>query len=135
MLQHPSRAQTKLKIPHDAIVRAPGLLPMMYKTRELADELGVDQKTITRWAQNGAPHERDGKGHIWIHGHLFASWIESQRKSRSRKVLLRDHGYCFGCHQIVKMEDIIERRSAKLILLTGICPYCGRKVNRGSSDG
>jgi len=135
MMHHPQTAQTKLKIPHDAIVRAPGLLPMMYKTRELADELGVDRQMIIRWAQNGAPHDRDGKGHIWIHGRLFASWIESQRKSRSRIGLPRDHGYCFGCHQMVKMEGITERRSAKLILLTGICPHCGRKVNRGSSDG
>jgi hypothetical protein len=135
MSQHPSPIQAKLKIPHEAIVRAPGLLPMMYKTSELADDLGVDQQIIIRWAKNGAPHRRDGKGHIWIHGQLFAHWIESQRKSRSRKGFPADHGYCFRCRKIVKMEAITERRNANLILLTGICAHCGGKVNRGSSDG
>ena len=125
----------KQKIPHEVIVRAPGLLPMFYKTRELAEDLGADQQSIVRWAQNGAPHKRDGKGHIWIHGQLFASWIESQRKPRSRKEVPPDHGYCFRCNQIVKMEDIRKRRNANLILLTGTCTQCGGKVNRGSSDG
>jgi len=33
--------QNKRKIPHSAIVKAPGLLPMLYTLREMSDELGV----------------------------------------------------------------------------------------------
>jgi len=126
---------TKQKIPHEVIVRAPGLLPMFYKTRELAEDLGCDQQMIIRWTQNGAPHKRDGRGHIWIHGQIFASWVESQRKPTPRKEYPADHGYCFRCRDIVKMEDISERRFANLILLTGTCFKCGGTVNRGSNDG
>jgi hypothetical protein len=66
---------TKQKIPHEVIVRAPGHLPLFYKTQELAEDLGIDRQTIICWAKNGAPHKHDGKGHIWIHGKFFASWV------------------------------------------------------------
>ncbi len=135
MTKHSPIAQGRQKIPHEVIIRAPGLLPMMYKTRELAEDLGINQQTIIRWAQNGAPHDRDGKGHIWIHGHLFASWVDSQRKPSSRKDFPLDHGYCFRCKEMVKMEDITKRRITNLIMLTGACFKCGGTVNRGSSDG
>ena len=108
---------------------------MFYKTRELAEDLGIDLQTIIRWAQNGAPHKRDRKGHIYIHGQLFASWIESQRKARYRKHVPEDHGYCLSCNELVAMEGITQRRIANLILLTGTCPGCGGAVNRGSKNG
>jgi len=56
------------KLPHSVIVRAPGLLPMLYKVKELAGELGISPRTIRKWARRGMPHQRDGKGHIWIDG-------------------------------------------------------------------
>lgn len=130
-----SNRANREKIPHNVIVRAPGLLPMMYKTTELSEELGVAPRTIVRWTQNGAPFQRDQRGHIWIHGGLFASWVESQRRPRSRREIPPDHGFCFACDEIVRMEDIQERSIAKLTLLTGSCTQCGGKVNRGSSDG
>ena len=45
---HSSSVQERQKIPREVIVRAPGLLPMFYKTRELAEDLGIDQRTIIR---------------------------------------------------------------------------------------
>jgi excisionase family DNA binding protein len=65
---------TAESIPHSVIVRAPGLLPMLYKVRELAQELETSRRTIRRWARRGMPHERDGRNHIWINGEEFAQW-------------------------------------------------------------
>lgn len=130
-----ARRSKREKIPQAAIVRAPTLLPMMYRTDELAHDLCVERQTVIRWAQHGAPHRRDGRGHIWIHGRLLASWIESRRKSVSRKEVPADHGYCFRCGGLVRMENIRRRPRANMILLSGKCPFCGGRVNRGSKDG
>lgn len=129
-----SKSDTDLKLPHKVIVRAPGLLPMLYRTRELAKELGVNRTTIVRWSQRGAPHKRDPKGHIWIHGQLFASWVETHRRNRSRPKLPIDQGYCLRCNQIITIQDQETRRVGNMIMIGGTCPDCGAKVNRATSD-
>jgi hypothetical protein len=125
--------QARLKMPHNVIVKAPGLLPMMYRTRELAQELGISRRTLVRWAQLGAPHKRDRRGHVWIHGRLFASWVESHRGGRSRRKLQLDQAYCLRCNQVIVMEDPRPRKVGNMTLLGGKCPDCGSKVNRGST--
>jgi hypothetical protein len=107
---------------------------MMYGTQELAKELGVRQSTVVRWTQRGAPHRRDRRGHLWIHGHLFASWVESQRRSRSRRRVSIDQAYCLHCNKLVNMHNPRPRRIGNMILLSARCPECGAKVNRGSTD-
>jgi hypothetical protein len=129
-----SEPQAVQKIPHQVIVRAPGLLPMLYRTIELAEELGISQSTIVRWAQLGAPHQRDRRGHIWINGNLFASWVESHRRGRSRRRVPIDQAYCLRCRRLVTMENPRSRRVGNMILVSARCPECGSKVNRGSAD-
>jgi hypothetical protein len=61
------------RISHAVIVKAPGLLPMLYSPSELEEELGVPARTIRDWLKSGLPHERDAGGHIWINGQAFAA--------------------------------------------------------------
>jgi hypothetical protein len=56
MSKQAPQKQSRYKLPHSVIVHAPGLLPMMYRTRELAEELGVATQTVVTWAKNGVPH-------------------------------------------------------------------------------
>lgn len=134
MSKQASQKQKRYKLPHSVIVHAPGLLPMMYRTRELAEELGVATQTVVTWAKNGVPHDRDRKGHIWIHGRAFATWVQSQRGKRSRMRMADDQAYCFRCKKPVCMLNAERRRIERLTLLSGKCSICGTTVNRGSSD-
>jgi integrase len=81
----------------------------MYRTRELAEELGVATQTVVMWAKNGVPHQRDRKGHIWIYGKAFATWVESQRGTRSRKRMADDHAYCSRCKKPVRSPESATR--------------------------
>ncbi|MFQ5961268.1 MAG: DUF5679 domain-containing protein [Candidatus Methylomirabilales bacterium] len=87
------------------------------------------------WVKAGAPHERDARGHIWIHGRAFAEWLDSKRRPRSRRSLSPEQGYCLRCNQTVQMENPRPRKIDGLTLLTGSCPNCGGKVNRGIKGG
>ncbi len=48
-----------IKIPRLAIVRAPGLLSMLYTPSELGKELGIPVSTIRDWIARDVPHERE----------------------------------------------------------------------------
>jgi hypothetical protein len=65
----------RARIPQTVLIRAPGLLPMMYRARELAEVLGVTPQLVIRWTKLGAPSVRDRRGHIWILGRDFAAWL------------------------------------------------------------
>jgi hypothetical protein len=123
------------KIPHSVIVRAPGLLPMLYKVRELAEELHVSPNTIRKWAQKGMPHQRDSRSHIWINGREFAEWVETQRHARRGPKLGPDEGYCMRCRRAVHLLNPIQQINRKQVLLRGACPRCGATVNRGVPYG
>ena len=45
----------RTKLPHTVIVKAPGLLPMLYTPREICEELGYRGKHIARLATNRCP--------------------------------------------------------------------------------
>jgi len=123
------------KFPHSVIVRAPGLLPMLYKVKELAEELGISPRTIREWVRRGVPHQRDGRGHIWIDGKEFARWVETQRRVRRGPRLKPGEGYCMRCRRAVRLVNPIRQTSGKKTLLRGTCPRCGTIVNRGVRDG
>ncbi|MBI5304882.1 MAG: hypothetical protein HY868_22300 [Chloroflexi bacterium] len=116
---------------HLVIMRAPGLLPMLYTPRELEDELGIPALTIREWIKQGMPHERDARGHLWINGVTFAGWVEQVQKTKSQITLAADEAYCLKCRQAVKLSDAQPSRLAKLTVLHGICPNCGGTIHRG----
>ena len=116
---------------HLVIVRAPGLLPMLYTPRELEQELGIPSCTLRVWTKEGMPFQKDNRGHLWINGVEFAAWVEQVRADRQRIRLARDEAYCLRCKKPVKLSNARKLNRGKLTLSQGICPACGRTINRG----
>lgn len=109
---------------------------MLYKPSELAEDLGIPERTLRDWLDEGAPRTRDGRKHIWINGEEFAQWVESERKPKKERKMEAGQAYCFRCKQIVEMVDpAISYTKGKLALQTGECPLCHGKINRGGSCG
>lgn len=120
-------------LPHSAIVKAPGLLPMQYGLGELAEELEISPRIVREWMEKGLPYTRDAQGHLWISGQQFTEWINqirSARKQRGQRLAL-DEAYCLRCHKPVKLVNATRRQNGKQILLNGQCPDCAGQVNRG----
>lgn len=105
---------------------------MLYTVSEMAAALGVPERTLRDWLDVGAPHDRDQRGHIWIHGREFARWIGEMRDPVKGRKLKDDEGYCMRCNQAVQMINVsIKAMQGKLILIRGTCPNCGCTINRG----
>src|SRR5579859_7177417 len=87
---------THLKdLPHRVIVKAPGLLPMLYTPSELADELGVSSRSIRKWIKSDLPHQRDGAGRLWFNGRDVADWVRATQSTKRTPNLGPDEAYCF----------------------------------------
>lgn len=124
-----------LKLPHSAIVRAPGLLPMLYRPSELAEELSVSAAVVRDWVEKGLPHQRDHRGHMWIDGRQAAEWVKVTRQKPAGSKLADDQAYCFRCCQAVELRDPTAQQHGKQMLLSGTCLQCGGIINRGSRHG
>ena len=123
----------RTKLPHAVIVKSPGLLPMLYTVRELADELSMPERTLRDWLHHGAPHIRDRLGHIWVDGRAFMALVANQRKKATHARLQPGEGYCMNCNRTVIMLHPIRRPSSgKLVYIQGVCPYCDGIVSRGA---
>lgn len=121
-----------IKLPHAVIVKAPGLLPMQYTPRELAQAVGAVERTLRDWFTQGAPHQRDTKGHIWINGREFASWVAGMRKPKPERKLRDNEGYCMHCRQVSELLAPKTRHlRGKLTITSGKCSRCGYAINRG----
>jgi hypothetical protein len=116
---------------HGVIVRAPGLLPMLYTPRELEEELGIPSCTVRDWTKEGMPFQRDTYGHIWINGIEFAAWVERVRAAKKRVRLARDEAYCLHCKKPVKLIGPVVSLEGKMNRVQGKCPTCGSTINRG----
>lgn len=125
-----------IKLPHAVIVKAPGLLPMLYTVRELADELSMPERTLRDWLKNGAPYNLDERRRTWINGQEFAGWVVAQRRHRQRLPLTDDEAYCLRCNKAVKLRDPVTIPiKAKLVRIQGTCPICRCVINRGGRVG
>jgi hypothetical protein len=135
MDRHGSAPSPSIKLPHAVIVKAPGLLSMLYSPSELEGELGVPARTIRDWLRWGLPHQRDETGHIWINGQEFAAWVKVIRTAPRRTAPLKDgQAFCLACKAAVTMLDPRRRRNGNRVLLSGRCPTCGRTIHRGIRD-
>ncbi len=129
-----TQTTSKSRISRNVIIKAPGLLPMLYTPREIAEDLDIPETTLRDWLTHGAPHSRDEWNHIWINGEQFAAWVDSHRKARykSSQKLKDGEGFCLRCNEIVKIQNAeIHPVKGKLCHLRGKCPKCGGVVNRG----
>jgi len=121
----------RMRLPHFVIVKSPGLLPMHYKVSELAAILCIPDRTLRDWLVAGAPHFRDQRNNLWIHGRDFADWVASRRRPVKKRKLRNGEAYCVRCNKSVVMKDISTHpMRGKLIMLRGKCPDCGCEINR-----
>lgn len=128
-----TKSADPISLPHAVITRAPGLLPMIYRISEVAEELKVSVKLIKRLVDLGAPHERDSRQHIWINGTAFACWVEETRTSQAGRTKLKDdEAWCLPCRKAVKLINPSTTVNNKQQLLSGTCPECGCTINRGA---
>jgi hypothetical protein len=125
-----------MKLPHHVIVKAPGLLPMLYKASELADEIQIPERTLRDWLEAGAPFQRDSSNRIWVNGQEFKQWVQEKRKPKRTFKLLDNQAYCLHCKTAVELLNP-ERHAikGKLVNIKGVCPQCGCTINRGGVDG
>src|SRR5688572_3767297 len=115
-----------IHLPHPVIVKSPGLLPMHYKVSELAEILCVPERTLRDWLVAGAPHFRDLRNNVWIHGRDFADWVASLRTPVKAQKLRNGEAFCMRCDKPVAMTDVsTHTMQGKLILMRGKCPHCG----------
>ena len=123
----------RTKLPHKVIIKAPGLLPMLYTPREICDELDIAESTLRDWLQIDVPHQRDNRNRIWINGEEFARWVNNQRKPKAAKKLTEDEAYCLRCNQVSKLLfPQIQPIKGNLVLIKGTCANCGAVINRGA---
>ncbi len=123
----------RTKLPHNVIIKAPGLLPMLYTPREICEELDIAESTLRDWLQIDVPHQRDNRNRIWINGEEFARWVNNQRKPKVAKKLNEDEAYCLRCNQVSKLlSPQIQPIKGNLVLIKGTCANCGAVINRGA---
>jgi hypothetical protein len=125
----------KNRLPHTVVVRAPGLLPMLYSPPELAEELHIPAHIVREWLNKGLPHQQDAGRHIWINGHEVAAWVEAARHARPRQPLQADEAFCVKCNRPVKLADPTRTPRGKHLLLSGTCPECRTSIHRGVRHG
>lgn len=123
----------RTKLPHNVIIKAPGLLPMLYTPREICEELDIAESTLRDWLQIDVPHQRDNRNRIWINGEEFARWVNNQRKPKVTNKLNEDEAYCLRCNQVSKLlSPQIQPIKGNLVLIKGTCGNCGAVINRGA---
>ena len=123
----------RTKLPHNVIIKAPGLLPMLYTPREICEELDIAESTLRDWLQIDLPHQRDNRNRIWINGEEFAKWVNNQRKPKVTNKLNEDEAYCLRCNQVSKLlSPQIQPIKGNLVLIKGTCANCGAVINRGA---
>jgi len=123
----------RAKLPHNVIIKAPGLLPMLYTPREICEELDIAESTLRDWLQIDVPHQRDNRNRIWINGEEFARWVNNQRKPKVTNKLKEDEAYCLRCNQVSKLlSPQIQPIKGNLVLIKGTCANCGAVINRGA---
>ena len=123
------------RLPHLVIVRAPGLLPMWYSLRELAQELGISVRSIRVWLDQGLSCRRDERGHLWIDGRQFAAWVKAVNTRKSRQSMQPNESYCLCCRRPVALLNPTSTYRGKQRLLRGTCSECGHIVCRAERHG
>jgi hypothetical protein len=121
-----------MRLRRDHVIRLGRLLNMRYRPAELASEIGCHPDTVYRsYIPAGCPHERDGRGHIWIVGTEFAEWAQNLA-SQDRVKLAAGEAFCFKCSKAVRMAGpvTIKRTNRYLEMASARCPECGTVVNR-----
>ena len=78
------------------------------RKEEIAEALGVDWRTVTRWAQSGCPHTKQGR-----HPYLFSlqeveAWINTQGRT-TRPGRPAEHGGLSEAQKKANLQWTVER--------------------------
>lgn len=108
-------------------MRLGGLLDMLYKPSELAQEIGFSVRQVYRvYIPLGCPCERVA-GRLWINGKSFLEWYEI---TYPRQSLKENQAFCLTCKMPVSMLDAKRKNKGRLCYWVCNCPHCGRKISR-----
>lgn len=107
--------------------RARGLLDMFYTPAELAEELGLlDRSYIYHTLlKHSLPSIKDDTGHVWIRGTDVLPWYIAYCEKRKCKTA-PDQAYCMKCKQArqVKTETIETVTYGKVKMQKAHCAVC-----------
>ena len=125
----------KHRLPHTVVVRAPGLLPMLYSPTELAEELHIPVHIVREWLNKGLLYRRDA---ATMSGLTVARWLPGWQQhvmARPYQPLQPDEAFCVNCQRPVKLENPTRTPQGKHLRLSGTCPECGKSIHRGARHG
>ena len=107
----------------------------VYTVAKAAEVIGMNRQTVTRWivGKGGAPlpAARDRKPWL-IRGDELKRWLIA-RKEGVRTRLGPGEIYCLPCRRPVRPDGgfvDFKVREGRAGMLLGLCPHCGRMVNR-----
>lgn len=125
-----------LKFSLSVLNHSRGLLPMFYTPKELANALSASERTIRDvWIKHwGLPYERDSRNHIRVNGETVRQWIADQRQKNAKygHSMAEGEGYCMKCRRaVVMVNPTVTLSNLKQSLVSGTCPQCHGRVNRG----
>lgn len=120
-------------LPREAFLRVDHLLDMMYSPSELADELGLNPRSIyKRYIPAGMPNSKDSTGHVWLYGPDVAQWVKQEfQDKQDKKPMKADEAYCLKCRKAQPLIEPKRIRRGRFLLLQAACPVCGGTINRG----
>lgn len=101
---------------------------MLYTSRELADEIGIDVNQVySVYVSLGCPLERDERNHIYINGKAFCEWyLQTYPKLK----LAEDETFCKTCKRGVKIHQPKRKKKGGLVYVLSVCPVCGRGLTK-----
>lgn len=100
------------------------LLDMMYRPKELAEEIGFSVRQVYRvYIPLGLPHKKNDRGLIYIHGVTFREWITEFYKKREMK---NNEMFCLTCKKPVEMINPAKYQEERIVYYVCACPHCGR---------
>ena len=111
-------------------IHLPRLLDMWYSALEIAQELGVHKRTVTRhWIRWGCPYVRDEQNRIWISGYALREWLGA---TTSYRKLADDEALCLASQCRCPRKIISARKTVRdgVPLLSGQCAICHGHVYR-----
>ena len=108
--------------------RARGLLDMFYTPAELAEELGLPDRSYIYHTllKHGLPSNKDDTGHVWIRGKDVLPWYIGYCEKRKHKTA-PDQAYCMKCRQArqVKPETCETVTFGIVKMQKANCAVCG----------
>lgn len=108
--------------------RLKGLYDMLYSSRELAEEIGINMDQIYLvYIPLDCPHERDKGNRILINGKVFAEWYCEVYKKINLK---ENETFCKTCKKPVKLLKPRKKSKGQITYVLSTCPNCGRKLTR-----